>query len=159
MAKDWKEQRRLRAWDLFNNGWKQSDIAEALGVTAGAASQWLSIARQQGAEALQAKKHPGPARRLSPEQDRQLVELLKQSPTAHGFLGEVWTTGRVGDLIKRTFGISYHTDHVGRILHRLGFSVQKPRLRARQGNPKAVAEWTEQRWPAVKKPQKRKGTR
>ena len=40
-AKDWKEGRRLRAWELYQAGWKQVAIAEALGVTPGAVSQWL----------------------------------------------------------------------------------------------------------------------
>jgi hypothetical protein len=32
---DWREWRRLRAWDLYEQRWKQKDIATALGVTAG----------------------------------------------------------------------------------------------------------------------------
>jgi predicted transcriptional regulator len=37
---DWREGRRLRAWELQQQGWKQKDIAAALGVTPGAVSQW-----------------------------------------------------------------------------------------------------------------------
>jgi transcriptional regulator with XRE-family HTH domain len=33
-------------------GWKQKDIAEALGVTKGAVSQWLKRAREGGIDAL-----------------------------------------------------------------------------------------------------------
>jgi transposase len=32
-ARDWKEGRRLRAWELSQAGWKQAAVAEALGVT------------------------------------------------------------------------------------------------------------------------------
>ncbi len=38
---DWREGRRLRAWELHQQGWKQTTIAEALGVTQGAVSQWV----------------------------------------------------------------------------------------------------------------------
>jgi len=31
---DWREERRKRAWDLKEQGWRQKDIAEALGVSA-----------------------------------------------------------------------------------------------------------------------------
>jgi Homeodomain-like domain len=41
---DWREGRRLRAWQLYEQGWKQKDIAVALGVTEGAVSQWMSQA-------------------------------------------------------------------------------------------------------------------
>ncbi|MBI5760422.1 MAG: helix-turn-helix domain-containing protein, partial [Planctomycetales bacterium] len=47
-AEDWREVRRRRAWELKQQGWKQRDIAEALGVTEGAVSQWLSTARAEG---------------------------------------------------------------------------------------------------------------
>ncbi|HEY7413689.1 MAG TPA: hypothetical protein VH593_00740 [Ktedonobacteraceae bacterium] len=33
---DWREYRCLRAWQLYQAGWKQKDNADALGVTEGA---------------------------------------------------------------------------------------------------------------------------
>jgi len=39
---DLREYRRFRAWELHQRGWKQQTIADALGVTQGAVSQWLS---------------------------------------------------------------------------------------------------------------------
>jgi transcriptional regulator with XRE-family HTH domain len=38
---DWREERRIRAWDLKQQGWKQQTVAQVLGVSAGAVSQWL----------------------------------------------------------------------------------------------------------------------
>jgi len=49
---DWQEGRRLRALELYEAGWKAIRIAEALGVTRGAVSQWLKAARAGGREAL-----------------------------------------------------------------------------------------------------------
>ena len=46
----WKEARRLRGWELVQKGWKQTDVAEALGVTRGAVSQWVGKARQEGSQ-------------------------------------------------------------------------------------------------------------
>ena len=40
-AADWREGRRLRAWELKEQGWNQQEIANALGVTKGAVSQWM----------------------------------------------------------------------------------------------------------------------
>ncbi|MGZ3665160.1 MAG: helix-turn-helix domain-containing protein, partial [Ktedonobacterales bacterium] len=69
---DWREGRRRRAWELKQQGWKQQDIAAALGVTPGAVSQWLKRGRAQGVEGL--RRHPGPGRqpRLSAEHLAQL---------------------------------------------------------------------------------------
>jgi hypothetical protein len=43
---DWREARRSRAWELKQKGWEQCDIAEALGVTDGAVSQWVKRVRE-----------------------------------------------------------------------------------------------------------------
>ncbi len=86
---DWREGRRRRAWELKEQGWKQQDIAAALGVTPGAVSQWLKRAREQGVEGL--RRHPAPGRqpRLTPEQVAQLPELLAQGAEPYGFRGQV----------------------------------------------------------------------
>ncbi len=148
---DWREVRRLRAWELKQQGWKQCQIAEALGVTRGAVSQWLKKARQGGVEALHARLAPGPTPRLTPEQKGRLPELLRLGAEAYGFRGDVWTSSRVAEIIRREFGVTYHPDHVGRILHGLGWSVQKPERRAGQRDEAAIARWTRERWPEVKK--------
>ena len=51
-ATDWREGRRLRAFELKERGWKQAEIADALGITEGAASQWMRRAREEGVEGL-----------------------------------------------------------------------------------------------------------
>jgi predicted transcriptional regulator len=48
--KSWKEEGRERAWVLYQVGWSQKQIAEALGVTKGAVSQWIK-AGKEGSEA------------------------------------------------------------------------------------------------------------
>jgi transposase len=108
---NWQEARRFRAWDLSQQGWKQKDIATALGVTEGAVSQWLSKARKQGPESL--RRHPpaGAQPRLTAEQRAQLPALLDQGAEAFGFRGQVWTTARVAQLIKAQFGVQYTPTH------------------------------------------------
>src|SRR4051812_49539571 len=62
---DWREWRRMRALDLEQGGWKQREIAAALGVTEGAVSRWLAAARRGGQEALLSHPAPGPAPKLT----------------------------------------------------------------------------------------------
>ncbi len=65
-ATDWREGRRLRAWELKQEGWSQQRIAEALGVSKGAVSQWMKRARQGGGvQAL--KRQTRPWSHASPE--------------------------------------------------------------------------------------------
>ena len=147
----WREGRRQRAWQLHQQGWTQVQIATALGVSQAAVSQWLARASSHGPGAL--ADHPAPGRppSLNPDQLAQLVDLLGQGAQAHGFLGDVWTRRRVAQLIKEQFAISYHPTHVGRLLRQIGWSPQKPIVRATQRDEAAIAAWYNQRWPALNK--------
>ena len=157
--RDWREARRLRAWELKQKGWKQKDIAEALGVSDGAVSQWLARAREGGVEALRSNPAPGPTRKLNDEQLEKLPGLLARGAQHFGFREDVWTQPRVVWLIQREFGVTYHPAHVGRILKRLGWSRQKPIERASQRDEEAIERWRTEKWVELKKKPKKKGER
>ena len=130
---EYREYRRLRAYELKEQGWKQKDIAAALGVTEGAVSQWLKRAREEGGRgALRRRPPPGPRPRLTPEQRTHLRDLLKQGAEAAGFEGNVWTSKRIVTVIRREFGVRYHRAHISRLVRTLGVSLQKPVVRAGQ---------------------------
>ncbi len=151
-ARDWREGRRLRAWELIQQGWSQRRIAAALGVTSGAVCQWIRRVREGGGpEALKRRKAPGGQPRLSAEQQAQILEWLREGAEAHGFSGALWTRGRVAVLIERKLGICYHPGHVSKLLQAWGWSPQKPEKRARQRDEAAIEAWVKERWPAIKK--------
>jgi len=115
----WKEARRLQAWHLLQKGGPQRHIAEAMGVSAAAVSQWLKRARQDGPQALRQRPPPDAPRRLASEQPAQLPDLLRRGPEAYGFRGQVWTRKGVAEVIRVAFGVVYHPTHVGRLLNAL----------------------------------------
>ncbi len=151
-ATDWREGRRLRAFELKQQGWSQQRIAEALGVSKGAVSQWMKRARHGGGpQALKRTPAPGATPRLSEDERAKLPELLAQGAEAHGFRGEVWTCERVATVIRKEFGVSYHPAHVSRVVRALGLSLQKPQRRAEQRDEEAIEHWKEKKWPSLKK--------
>ena len=95
---DWRKGWRRRVCELNEQGWKQQDIATALGVTAGAVSQWLKRGRGQGVEELRRHPAPGPTPKLSAAQVAQLPALLESGAEAYGFRGQVWTCRRVAEV-------------------------------------------------------------
>jgi transposase len=150
-SQDWREARRLRAWALYQQGWKQRTIAEAFGVSEGAVSQWLQKGRQQGIEGLHRVPRPGAPPRLTDAQRAHLLALLDQGAEAFGFRGQVWTGPRVAHLIDQHFGVSYHPHYVTHLLKTWGWSWQKPQKKAQQRDEGAIAQWHQETWPALQK--------
>lgn len=149
----------MRAWELHEAGWKQKDIAEALGISEGAVSQWFKKARRQGVQALKHQPPPGATPKLTREQVAHLPEELAKGAEAFGFRGQVWTTARVAAMIKHVFGVSYHPAHCSRLLRALKQSQQKPIEKASQRDEAAIAAWKAEQWPALKKRLRKKNGR
>ena len=129
-------------------GDKVKDVARIIGVHQRTLFRWLELSRTP--KGLAAKPHPGPATRLNRQQQRQLERMLLQGAKAHGWPNELWTTCRIAELIRRTFDVSLHHDHVGRFLHRvLHWSPQKPSKRARERDEKAIKRWQRDEFPRI----------
>src|SRR5919201_1797695 len=154
---DWLEGRRLRALELQEAGWKGIRIAEALGVSRGAVSQWLKAARAGGRDALRRRPRLGRQPKLTAEQRAQLPTFLAQGAASYGFIGEVWTAARVAEVLWREFGVRHHPAHVSRILAAIHWTVQKPIHRASQRNEAAIATWRAERRPALQAKPKPRG--
>ena len=152
IPQDWREGRRLRAWELYQQGWSQRAIAQALGVSEGAVSQWITRAVVGGGpKALRHRRGGGPKPRLTAAQRAQLPTFLARGAEAYGFRGDVWTRARVAAVIQREFGVRYHPAHISRLLRAIGWTLQKPITRATQRNEQAIQTWKDERWPALKK--------
>lgn len=137
--RSWGEGRRLRAWELAEQGWRQVDIARALGVTRSAVCQWLKRARQGGGPpALLHRPPPGRQPKLTEAQRQQLLAILARGAEAYQFRGDVWTTHRVAAVIRQEFGVRYHPAHMSKLLRACGWSSQKPRTHASQRNEAAI---------------------
>jgi transposase len=149
MGQDIREWRRLRAWELHQQGWTGKAIAAALGASQAAVSTWLKRARAGGVDALKRHPPPGAVPKLTAAQRAQLPEVLAKGADWYDFLGNVWTTKRVAAVIRREFGVSYHPAHVSRLLRQLGLSLQKPVVRATQRNEDAIRAWQVETWPAL----------
>ncbi len=148
---DWREARRRQAWELKEQGWQQKAIAQALGVSEGAVSQWFSRVERAGEAALASHPPSGRKPKLTGAQRQQLPQLLAQGAAAHGFRGDVWTSRRVRDVIERHFGVRYHKDHVRKLLRALNLSCQQPVERATQRDEAHITAWAQERWPELKK--------
>lgn len=145
------EARRRIAARLFAQGKSLTEVAATVGSSKSSASRWKQSWERGGDEALRPKRHPGPRPKLQSQQQKQLLTALKQGTRHWGYTIFGWTGPVVRDLIRRLFGVQYHVDYVGTLLHKLGWSPQQPERRARERNERAIARWRRDEWPRLKK--------
>ena len=114
--------------------------------------RWQQKYDQGGPVALETKKTPGPASRLSPTQLSKLYAIITGSdPRQLEFDFGLWTRKIIRELIRREFGVKLSEVQVGRLLNKIGLSPQRPLYRAYQQDPERVKEWKKSAYPKIRK--------
>jgi transposase len=137
--------------ELLKSGLSLNEVARRIQCAASSVMRWHNAWRRRGAAALKVGFSPGRPQKLKPVQQRRLLKVLLKGPLAQGYNTNVWTTARIAELIRREFGVSYHRDHIGRLMHSLNWSHQKPEKRAIERDEEAIERWKRKDWPRVKK--------
>jgi transposase len=145
------EARRRRGLRLLDQGRSLNEVARLLDCAPSSVMRWRDARDAGGEEALRVRFSPGRPPKLSARDRRRLVKLLERGARAHGYATDLWTTERVARVIFREFRVRYHRAHVGRVLHSLGWSVQKPERRALERDEERIARWKRETWPRIKK--------
>jgi len=136
---------------LLDENMGPTEVARLLGVTRSAVQKWQATLRRKGLDGLKGKPHRGPKPRLSRQQCRQLLRMLRRGACEAGYLTDLWTCGRVAELIKQQFGVSYHPAHVWKLLTKHKWSCQKPEQQAREADDAEIERWRREEWPRIKK--------
>ena len=134
---------------MFEQGATQADVVRRLGVSRNSASRWYHLWRSGGKNALRSERRAGRPRRLSKEQLEGIEKELLKGAAAHGYDTDLWTLERVAEVIEKTTGVSFHPNHVWRVLKRLGWSLQRPARKAKERDSRAVRRWTKKCWPTI----------
>jgi transposase len=146
------EARREQIAVLLGEGsHSNQEIADAIGVSVSTVKRCCKAIEQGGLAALAAKPHPGPKPKLTDAQRQQLLKLIERGALAAGFPTELWTCQRIAEVVQKKFGVSYHPDHLGRILHDLDCTPQLPRKVDPRQDPNAIEEYRKVTWPRIKK--------
>lgn len=147
-----REAIRVRAVQRIIDGESPEVIAKTLGYHRSAVYQWLKRYEAAGLEGLKYQKIPGKQPTLSKAQKQKIFDIVtSKNPLQLKFAFALWTRAMVKDLILDQFGISLSEVSVGRLLHELGLTPQRPLRRAYQQNPERVAHWLQQEYPAIQK--------
>jgi transposase len=118
------QRRRERAIALLAEGYQPVEVARRVGADRRSVRRWKAAYRKRGRQALTAKPASGRPTKLSAREKSQLERALLKGARAAGFSTDLWTCPRVAQLIEERFGVSFHVDHIGRLLRGLGWSPQ-----------------------------------
>ncbi len=150
-AQDLNAWRRGLAVLGYINRRRVIDLAAEYDVTRGSVNRWLQWYEAVGVDGLRTEKPPGPSPKLNDVQRSELGALVDAGPLAAGYKSGVWTGPMIGDLIEQRFSVRYHKHNVPRLLHELGFSIQRPRKRLARADAEKQATWLRKTFPGIKK--------
>lgn len=145
------EKRRRKAVELLQREMTLEAVANAVKASTSSVKRWRAAYEQEGDEGLNSTPHAGPRSRLTEKQKEQLGKILLRGAQASGYPNDLWTCPRVLEVIQKRFGVIYHVDYIGTLLHKLGWSVQKPEHRARERDEAEIQRWRREEWPRIKK--------
>jgi transposase len=152
------ERRRCLAVQRVAEGYYTTgEVADFLDVDPSSVRRWLAAFRQHGAASLAARPAPGRPPKLTPAQERIVCRWLADNPTDLGFPTQLWTTGRLKQLIDEEWGISFHPHYLAAWLRQRGYTPQLPRRVAREADGREIARWLARDWPRIKRKARRRG--
>lgn len=152
------EQIRRMAVQRVKEGEKPSVVIKSFGLSRPCIYPWLRAERKKGMEALAARKHPGKKPALTPRQKLQVRRwICGKDPRQYGFDFGLWTRQIVAALIREKLGVALGLTAVGRLLHQLDITPQKPLRRAYERDPIAIEKWKREKYPSLRARAKRRG--
>ena len=145
------EQRRRLAVARVEQGWAQVEVAAFLGVTSRTVNAWMKRFRGAGPTALAPKPTPGRPRKLTPRQEKAVLNWVAKSPTDFGYPDELWTSRRVAALIQKRLGVTFNANYLVAWLTQRKQSAQKPAKKALERDEAAIGQWVQEDWPRLQK--------
>lgn len=147
------EELRRRAVEAVESGMGQAHVAQAMGLSKQAVSDWVKAYHRHGEEALRPKRRgrrPGEQRALAPSQQAEIVDVIRAGcPNDFALPYFLWTREAVGDLIIQRFKVSLSKTSVSNYLRRWGFTPSHPLWQALDRNPDTVNPWLENEYQAI----------
>jgi transposase len=143
--------KRLRAVVLNSEGHTSGELARILQAPRSKVSQWLQRYQSQGVDGLLEGYRSGRPAELTEKQRQRLGDILESGPVAYGLDTGIWTSPMIAWVIEEEFGAHYHPGHVRKLLHKLGFSMQRPRRVLARADAAAQDRWRRRIYPALKK--------
>ena len=146
-----REARRKEAGMMFRHGATQGAVAKKFGVSRAAACKWHTAWDTNGMEGLNSKGPPGFASALDTAHRAKFKRAILKGPLSYGYDTNLWTLSRLAEVLKKIARVRFGPVRTWQIVRGLGFTPQKPQLKAKERDEKAIEQWKTRRLPGLKK--------
>lgn len=151
LSREQREKVRLKAGKLFKKGVTQAEIARKFKVTPAAVNYWHKEWQEHGIRGLKSLGHPGFSSKLTEEKRKSFKQAILKGPLAYGYETNLWTLPRLAAVMKKVAKVRFSEVWTWHIVRDLGFTPQKPQVKAKERNEQAIARWKAKTLPDLKK--------
>jgi len=136
--RDSKVRERLHILLLLREGYTQREVAAMLHVSNGIIPFWKARFEKEGFAGLMDKEGRGVKSKMSEEQLSMLRSAMETPVETPDGYSRGWKSKEVRLFLNEQYTLSYTRQHVCRLLHLIGCSLQIPRPRNKRRNEEAV---------------------
>jgi transposase len=142
---------RVRAVEAIERGMSKQYVASAYGVDRRTLYRWLEKFDQGGYEGLVRQEGSGRPRLLEDVSETDLTNIVLASATQFGFESDLWTVGRLHQVIAKQFQVDVSKNTIWRRLVEAGLTYQKPERRYYEADEGIRKHWRRYEVPKIKR--------
>jgi len=155
LPKGEREKLRGKAYDEYLNGKTAYYVARELRVRVTTVYRWYGLFKTSQENSIVEKKR-GPeaskrAKLTTKEREKLTRTVIGKTPNQLKFDFALWSSKAIQEYVKKEFGKTISRKTARRYMQKLGFSYRCPVHYAREQNSKAVKEWLNETYPAIKR--------
>jgi transposase len=142
---------RLRAVEAVSRGLTINEVAIAYSVSRATLFRWVARYKSGGVTGLERKEGSGRPRVLLEFDQATLLWVVLRPATSFGFETDLWTIGRLHQIVQDVFETTISHDTIWRRLREAGLTYQKPERQYFELDEKAREEWMRTEAPKIRK--------
>jgi transposase len=141
---------RIRAAEAVKRGLAVGQVADAFNVDRTTLFRWVQKYHTNGEDGLQRKPVSGRPRLLGVLEERDLRFIVMCPASDFGYETDLWTVGRLQQVIEEVLEVEVSKDTVWRRLRDAGLTYQKPERQYFQVDEKARQKWLHTEVPVIR---------
>jgi transposase len=142
---------RQRAVEAVRDGVPTGMVAKVNGVSRITVFRWVRRFGLEGDEGLQRRPGSGRPRKLEELTVEDLSEIVLQKASDFGYETDLWTVGRVRQVIQERFDIRLSSNTVWRRLRDAGLTYQKPEREYYEIDEETRQAWLREEVPKIRR--------